>query len=143
SFHVRPGEFAAFVGPTGAGKTTIISLIPRFYSQSAGRALIYAGSASGRTDLGTRFFFGETGDRGARTIDGRQNHHHDRASSGIGPKGGLHLRPGTRENRRIRKTSGVTRARRPLCPTVQEPVPGRSGCLGSICKVHELLIGVR
>jgi ATP-binding cassette, subfamily B, bacterial len=40
SFHVRPGEFAAFVGPTGAGKTTIISLIPRFYSQSAGRVLI-------------------------------------------------------------------------------------------------------
>jgi ATP-binding cassette, subfamily B, bacterial len=40
SFHVRPGEFAAFVGPTGAGKSTIISLIPRFYSQSAGRALI-------------------------------------------------------------------------------------------------------
>jgi ATP-binding cassette subfamily B protein len=28
------------VGPTGAGKTTIISLIPRFYSQSAGRVLI-------------------------------------------------------------------------------------------------------
>jgi subfamily B ATP-binding cassette protein MsbA len=40
SFHVRPGEFAAFVGPTGAGKTTVISLIPRFYSQSAGRVLI-------------------------------------------------------------------------------------------------------
>jgi subfamily B ATP-binding cassette protein MsbA len=40
NFRVRPGEFAAFVGPTGAGKTTIISLIPRFYSQSAGRVLI-------------------------------------------------------------------------------------------------------
>lgn len=40
SFHIRPGEFAAFVGPTGAGKSTIISLIARFYSQSTGRVLI-------------------------------------------------------------------------------------------------------
>ncbi|HEY7545651.1 MAG TPA: ABC transporter ATP-binding protein, partial [Blastocatellia bacterium] len=40
SFHVRAGAFAAFVGPTGAGKSTIISLIPRFYSQQAGRVLI-------------------------------------------------------------------------------------------------------
>lgn len=40
SFHIRPGEFAAFVGPTGAGKSTIISLIARFYSPSTGRVLI-------------------------------------------------------------------------------------------------------
>jgi ATP-binding cassette subfamily B protein len=40
SFHIRPGEFAAFVGPTGAGKSTIISLIARFYSQSTGHVLI-------------------------------------------------------------------------------------------------------
>lgn len=40
SFHIRPGEFGAFVGPTGAGKSTIISLIARFYSQSTGRVLI-------------------------------------------------------------------------------------------------------
>lgn len=40
SFHIRSGEFAAFVGPTGAGKSTIISLIARFYSQSTGRVLI-------------------------------------------------------------------------------------------------------
>ncbi len=40
SFRVRAGTFAAFVGPTGAGKSTIISLIPRFYCQHAGRVLI-------------------------------------------------------------------------------------------------------
>src|SRR4030095_14930591 len=40
SFHIRPGEVAAFVGPTGAGKSTIISLIARFYTQSTGRVLI-------------------------------------------------------------------------------------------------------
>jgi subfamily B ATP-binding cassette protein MsbA len=40
SFQIRPGEFAAFVGPTGAGKSTIISLIPRFYTQRFGRVLI-------------------------------------------------------------------------------------------------------
>src|SRR4051812_27450809 len=31
SFTIEPGQVAGFVGPTGAGKSTIISLIPRFY----------------------------------------------------------------------------------------------------------------
>src|SRR5262249_16932596 len=33
---IEPGQVAAFVGPTGAGKTTIIGLIPRFYDPIAG-----------------------------------------------------------------------------------------------------------
>ena len=36
SFCVEPGTVAAFVGPTGAGKSTVISLIPRFYDATAG-----------------------------------------------------------------------------------------------------------
>src|SRR5579862_7952637 len=36
SFRIEPGQVAAFVGPTGAGKTTIISLIPRFYDVTSG-----------------------------------------------------------------------------------------------------------
>jgi ATP-binding cassette subfamily B protein len=36
SFKIEPGQFAALVGPTGSGKTTIISLIPRFYDPSSG-----------------------------------------------------------------------------------------------------------
>jgi ATP-binding cassette subfamily B protein len=36
SFVIEPGQIAAFVGPTGAGKTTIISLIPRFYEILSG-----------------------------------------------------------------------------------------------------------
>jgi ATP-binding cassette subfamily B protein len=36
SFKIEPGQVAALVGPTGAGKTTIISLIPRFYDPSSG-----------------------------------------------------------------------------------------------------------
>ena len=36
SFKIAAGQVAAFVGPTGAGKTTIISLIPRFYDPSGG-----------------------------------------------------------------------------------------------------------
>lgn len=31
SFHIRPGEFVGIVGPTGAGKSTVVSLLPRFY----------------------------------------------------------------------------------------------------------------
>lgn len=36
SFRVRPGETLALVGPTGVGKTTIASLIPRFYDPTSG-----------------------------------------------------------------------------------------------------------
>lgn len=36
SFHVKPGETIALVGPTGAGKTTIINLISRFYDIQSG-----------------------------------------------------------------------------------------------------------
>jgi ATP-binding cassette, subfamily B, multidrug efflux pump len=40
NFQVEPGMTVALVGPTGAGKTTIASLIPRFYDATAGRVLI-------------------------------------------------------------------------------------------------------
>jgi ATP-binding cassette, subfamily B, bacterial len=36
NFAIEPGQIAAFVGPTGAGKTTIMSLIPRFYDPTSG-----------------------------------------------------------------------------------------------------------
>ena len=39
SFHIRPGQVTAFVGPTGAGKSTIVSLIPRFYDPTSGQVL--------------------------------------------------------------------------------------------------------
>jgi ABC-type multidrug transport system fused ATPase/permease subunit len=37
---VRPGETIAIVGPTGAGKSTLTSLVPRFYDVTEGRVLI-------------------------------------------------------------------------------------------------------
>lgn len=40
SFDLRAGETIAFVGPSGAGKTTICSLIPRFYDVTAGAITI-------------------------------------------------------------------------------------------------------
>jgi ATP-binding cassette, subfamily B, bacterial len=36
SLKIEPGQCAALVGPTGAGKTTIVSLLPRFYERSSG-----------------------------------------------------------------------------------------------------------
>lgn len=36
SFRVAPGQMAAFVGPSGAGKTTITQLVPRFYDPQEG-----------------------------------------------------------------------------------------------------------
>ncbi|NUR54862.1 MAG: ABC transporter ATP-binding protein, partial [Acidobacteria bacterium] len=40
SLTVRPGEFIALVGPSGAGKTTLVSLIPRFYEPASGHVLV-------------------------------------------------------------------------------------------------------
>jgi ATP-binding cassette subfamily B multidrug efflux pump len=40
SFTVKPGETVALVGPTGAGKTTIINLLAKFYLPTGGRVLI-------------------------------------------------------------------------------------------------------
>ena len=38
--HIRPGENVALVGPSGGGKTTLCSLIPRFYDVTGGKILI-------------------------------------------------------------------------------------------------------
>ena len=40
SFAVKPGQMIGVVGPTGGGKSTIMSLIPRFYDPSAGKVLV-------------------------------------------------------------------------------------------------------
>lgn len=40
SLEVAPGEMIALVGATGAGKTTLVSLLPRFYDPTAGHVLI-------------------------------------------------------------------------------------------------------
>lgn len=40
SFTVKPGQMVALVGPTGVGKTTIISLMARFYDPTSGEILI-------------------------------------------------------------------------------------------------------
>ena len=40
TIHARPGETIALVGPTGAGKTTVVNLLPRFYDVTGGQILI-------------------------------------------------------------------------------------------------------
>ena len=50
SFAIEPGQIAAFVGPTGGGKTTIINLIARFYDPVSGTVTIDG------TDIGASRF---------------------------------------------------------------------------------------
>lgn len=40
SLHARPGAMIALVGPTGAGKSTLVNLLPAFYEATGGRILI-------------------------------------------------------------------------------------------------------
>ena len=40
SFKIEPGQVVGIVGPTGSGKSTVLSLVPRFYDPSGGRILI-------------------------------------------------------------------------------------------------------
>ena len=40
SLHAKPGEMIALVGPTGAGKSTLVNLLPAFYEATSGRILI-------------------------------------------------------------------------------------------------------
>ncbi len=40
SLHIRPGEVVALVGPSGAGKTTVASLLPRFWDVEGGAVLL-------------------------------------------------------------------------------------------------------
>jgi ABC-type multidrug transport system fused ATPase/permease subunit len=40
TFHIAPGQMVGVVGATGGGKSTIVSLIPRFYDPTAGTILI-------------------------------------------------------------------------------------------------------
>ncbi|WP_433971809.1 ABC transporter ATP-binding protein [Tunturiibacter lichenicola] len=40
SFKIKPGQFIGIVGPTGSGKSTVVSLIPRFYDAQSGAVRI-------------------------------------------------------------------------------------------------------
>jgi len=40
SFHIKAGQMVGVVGPTGCGKSTVVSLIPRFYDPTAGAVKI-------------------------------------------------------------------------------------------------------
>jgi len=50
SFHVRPGEKTAVVGPSGVGKTTLLSLLMRFYKPSDGE-VYFDGKSAGDYDV--------------------------------------------------------------------------------------------
>jgi subfamily B ATP-binding cassette protein MsbA len=54
SFRIEPGQTAALVGPTGAGKTTIVGLIPRFYNADSGSIKIDGRDIRGFTQKSLR-----------------------------------------------------------------------------------------
>lgn len=56
SFRVEPGQTVAIVGPTGAGKTTLVNLIMRFYELDGGRILLDGEDIAGfsRDDVRSR-----------------------------------------------------------------------------------------
>ncbi len=47
SLHAKPGDIIALVGPTGAGKSTVVNLLPAFYEPACGRILIDGQDVSG------------------------------------------------------------------------------------------------
>jgi len=49
SLEAKPGEIIALVGPTGAGKSTIVNLLPAFYETTSGRVLVDGHDISGLT----------------------------------------------------------------------------------------------
>jgi ATP-binding cassette subfamily B protein len=55
---IRPGQKVAIVGPTGAGKTTIVKLLMRFYDLDSGQILIDGHDTSRLTRNGLRSMFG-------------------------------------------------------------------------------------
>ena len=58
SVDVKPGQNVAIVGPTGAGKTTIVNLLMRFYDVDGGRILIDGQDVDALSRDGTRALFG-------------------------------------------------------------------------------------
>jgi subfamily B ATP-binding cassette protein MsbA len=55
---IQPGQIVGIVGPTGSGKSTIVSLIPRFYDPSAGRVIIDGKDIRDYTVQGLRHHIG-------------------------------------------------------------------------------------
>ena len=49
SLNIKVGEYVALVGPSGVGKTTLCSLIPRFYEVSEGEIFLDGKNISGLT----------------------------------------------------------------------------------------------
>lgn len=58
NIHVKPGQMVAIVGPTGAGKTTLVNLLLRFYELNGGRITVDGTDITKMSRSGLRSLFG-------------------------------------------------------------------------------------
>jgi ATP-binding cassette subfamily B protein len=58
NIHIEPGKTVALVGPSGAGKTTICHILPRFYEIKGGEILVDGGNIKGYTRSSLRRHIG-------------------------------------------------------------------------------------
>ena len=51
NFKIKPGQMVGIVGPTGSGKSTVVSLIPRFYDPTDGHGARSTATMSATTSI--------------------------------------------------------------------------------------------
>ena len=116
SFSVEPGQTVALVGRTGAGKTTVASLIPRFYDATGGAVRIDGQDVRQVTRAKPAATHGD-GAAGAVPLLGHRGRQHRLRSR----------RSGSRRRSRLPPAWSTPTTSSPPCPRATTPCSGESG----------------